>query len=93
MPATFIADLNEDIADLEEAIAKQSGGVDSHVTSAVGIDEAIARGMEIVRRLDAIVRTKYANNPMVLAEWIRAKHVERGPRRQKNATPPPPPQQ
>ena len=73
------------------AIADQSGGVGHHVTAEVGIDEAIARGVEIVRRLDAIVRTKYANNPMVLAEWTRAKHVERGPRRQRPANPPPPP--
>jgi hypothetical protein len=91
LPATFIADLNADIADLETAIANQSGGVGDHVTAAAGIDEAIARGVEIVRRLDAIVRTKYANNPMVLAEWTRAKHVERGSRRQRPVTPPPPP--
>lgn len=90
LPATFIADLNDDIADLETAIGNQSGGVGDHVTAAVGIDEAIARGVEVVRRLDAIVRTKYANNPMVLAEWTRAKHVERGPRRQRPVTPSPP---
>jgi hypothetical protein len=89
LPATFIADLNADIADLETAIANQSGGVGDHVTAAVGIDQAIARGVEVVRRLDAIVRTKYANNPIVLAEWTRAKHIERGPRSQKPATPPP----
>jgi hypothetical protein len=90
LPATFIADLNDNIADLEAAIANQSVGVGDHVTAAVGIDEAIARGVEVVRRLDAIVRTKYANNPMVLAERTRAKHVERGPRRQRPATQSPP---
>jgi hypothetical protein len=33
-----------------------------------------------VRKLDAIVRNKYANNPAVLAEWTSASHTERDPR-------------
>ena len=34
-------------------------------------------GVEIVQKLDAIVRNKYANNPAALAEWICEPHRTR----------------
>ena len=46
------------------------------------------QGVEIVRKLDGIIKNKYANHPGVLAEWISASHVERAPRRRKVSEPP-----
>jgi hypothetical protein len=95
LPADFLEDLQADIAALESAISDQSSGVGSHVAASAAIDDAIARGIEIVRKLDAIVRNKYANNPAVLAEWTSASHTERAPRRtpspSTSSTPTPPP--
>jgi len=51
------------------------------------IDELIERGNDIVRKLDAIVRNKYANNVGVLAEWTSASHTERAPRKKTEPTP------
>jgi len=92
LPADFLADLNADIAALEAAISDQSGGVGDHVAANAAIDDAIDRGVEVVRKLDAIVKNKYANNPATLAEWTSASHTERAPRRKAStpATPPPP---
>jgi hypothetical protein len=81
LPADFLTDLNADIAALESAINQQESGMVDHVAAAAAIDEAIAQGIEIIRKLDVIVKNKYANNPSVLAEWASASHTERAPQR------------
>jgi hypothetical protein len=92
MPADFLEDLAADIAAMQTAISNQSGGVGDHAAASAAIDDAIARGMDLLRKLDAIVRNKYANNPGVLAEWTTASHVERAPKRAKpDPSPPTPP--
>ena len=92
MPADFLEDLAAHIAALEAAISDQSTGVVTHVSASAAIDEAVGRGMDLLRKLDAIVRNKYANNAAVLAEWTSASHIERGPKR-KTETPPTAPAQ
>jgi hypothetical protein len=77
----FLEDLDADIAAFEKAITDQSSAVGDHVAANAAIDAAIERGNDIVRKLDAIVRNKYANNVGVLAEWTSASHTERAPRR------------
>jgi hypothetical protein len=89
MRSDFLEDLDADIAAFEKAISDQSSAVGDHVAANAAIDAAIERGNEIVRKLDAIMRNKYANNVAVLAEWTSASHTERGPRRKAEATPPP----
>lgn len=91
LPADFLEDLNADIAALEVAISNQATGRGSHVSARAGIDDAIERADEVLRKLDAIVKNKYANDAMVLAGWLSASHTERAPRRRKNAPPPTPP--
>jgi hypothetical protein len=81
MPDNFIEELNDNITALETEIAEQSGAVDDHVNAAAAIDDKIDTGFEIVRKLDGLVRNKYADNPGVLAEWAAASHTERAPRR------------
>jgi hypothetical protein len=83
MPANFIEDLNEDIADLEAARANQGNAVGDHVSASAALDGALDRCDEMVRKLDPIMKNKYANDPGALAEWISASHVERAPRRKK----------
>ena len=90
MPADFLTDLNTDIANMEAAISHQSSGVGDHVAAGAAIDETIDVGNAIVRKLDAIVRNRYANNPATLAEWTSASHTERSPRRKAPASPPTP---
>jgi hypothetical protein len=87
MSPDFLEELQEDIDDFENAVSDQSAGVGNRVAAGAGLDELIERGNEIVRKLDAIVRNKYANNPAVLAEWTSASHTERAPRRAKPEQP------
>jgi hypothetical protein len=94
LPADFLADLNTDIANFEAAIRQHSSSVATHVSAGASIDELIADGLVIVKKLDAIVRNKYADDAAILAEWTSASHTERSPKKQSAApspTPPPPP--
>jgi hypothetical protein len=91
LPANFLADLDADIAALEAAINDQSSGTVNHVAMTAAIDDSIDRGITVVRKLDAIVKNKYANNPAVLAEWTSSSHTERAPRRSAPTAPPPSP--
>ena len=80
MPADFLDDLRADLQALEEAMSAQSTGKGQRIAAGVGMDESIDTGMAAVRKLNAIMRNKYANNPAVLAQWISASHTERDPR-------------
>ena len=91
MPADFLADLNTDIANMEAAISLQASGVGDHVSAGAAIDETIDAGNVIVRKLDAVVRNKYANDPATLAEWTSASHTERSPRHKPATAPAPSP--
>lgn len=91
LPADFLAVLNADIAALEAAINSRSSGVGDHVAARAAIDNTIARGRDVVRKLDVIVKNKYANNPAMLAEWRSASHTERAPRHHKAPAQPPAP--
>lgn len=89
MPADFLTKLEEHIADLEEAMTKQSSGVGTRISANAAIDETVSLGNAIVRKLDAIVRNRYRGNEPTLAEWTSASHTERSPRRKAPPTPPP----
>lgn len=98
LPATFIEDLKADIADMERAIGGQNTGRGTHVLATAAIDEVIEGAMNAVRRLDAVVRNKFRDDPATLAAWESACHVERRtptPRRTNGDStdaPAPPPQ-
>jgi hypothetical protein len=91
MPADFVEDLSDDIAELQEAISDQSGGVADRKSAGVSIDETDGRGMMIARKMHAVVKNFYRNNPAVLSEWETARHVERARRRKKKTPEEPPP--
>lgn len=37
-------------------------------------------GIAALRKLDPLMHNKYRNDPVRLAEWLSASHVERAPR-------------
>jgi hypothetical protein len=80
LPADFLDDLRADLQALEDSISAQSTGKGQRIAAGVGLDQSIDNGMAAVRKLNAIMRNKYANNPAVLAQWISASHTERDPR-------------
>jgi uncharacterized protein (DUF433 family) len=85
LPASFIEDLQADIADLEHAIGGQNTGRNTHVSATASIETVIERGMNAVRKLDAIVRNKFHNDPATLAAWESARHIESSARTRKRS--------
>lgn len=90
MPSDFLEDLQADIDEMEEAIARKAQGTTSHIAATAAIDKEIERGMKAVRELDPIMRNTFASNAAALTAWFSASHVERSPRRT-SQTPPTPP--
>ena len=88
MPADFLADLQNDIAEFETALGATGAAVDSHTAATAEIDEAVRRGMIAVRILNGIVKNIYRNNAGKLAAWTSASHVEKAA---KKVIPPAPP--
>jgi len=88
LPPDFLEDLAADKAAFQSASAERMNAVGDHITARQELDDALARGVEIVRKLTSLMKVRYANNPGKLAEWAAATHIERAPRRAR-ATPPP----
>ena len=75
MPADFLTQLKARIAELEEAIQEQESGKNRHVSARVGIEEALASGIEAAGRLDAIVRNRLRDDAVTKAVWARTRRV------------------
>jgi hypothetical protein len=91
LPDDFLADLNADIGEFEEAINQKIQKRESQVAATAAIDSTLERGNDTVRELDAIMRNSLANDTASLAAWLSASHTERSPRRATPETPPAPP--
>lgn len=88
----FLDQLFGKINDIEQGGAQADSGVGQRAASTAGLLDAARRGMANSRRMDAIVRIKYANNPQKLAAWTVASHLERAPKKDEpTPTPPSPP--
>ncbi len=87
MPANFVDALHADIAALEEALSGRARSRDAHVAATAALDATMERGIKAVRRLQAMVRNTFRDDPAALAAWESASHVER---RARTGAPPPP---
>jgi len=91
LPADFIDDLKADIAAFEQAITARNQSLEQKVASAAVIEDAIERGMQALRELDAIMRIILRDDVAMLNAWRTASHVERVPHRRKPPQSPPAP--
>jgi hypothetical protein len=85
LPATFIDDLRAHAAALERAMGEQNTNRGAHVGATASIESVIERGMNATRKLDAIVRNKFRDDPAALAAWESARHVESATRTRKRS--------
>ena len=90
MAADFLAQLNTAITAFAGATVTHSGGAGAKAKATTGISSNLQTAFQAVQGLDAIVHNKYRNDPVTLAEWAAARHVERTPRHAK-PTPTPTP--
>src|SRR5437016_14133863 len=83
----FWEDLAADKAAFQGTSAERGNAVGDHVSARQELDDALARGVELVRKLTGLMKVKYANNAGKLAEWTAATHIERAPKRAKPKPP------
>src|SRR2546423_1315855 len=67
MPATFIDDMNASILNLNTAMSNQSSAVGDRVGARAAIEAKLDECMNVLHKLDPIMRNKYANDPATLA--------------------------
>ncbi len=77
LPATFIADLNADIADFEGLITTKGTALVGRVGATGGLADAAQSAATALHALKNIVPKIYKNNPTKLAEWSTASHVDK----------------
>jgi hypothetical protein len=87
LPADFLEDLAADKAAFQSTSAERVNAVGDHIAARRDLDDALGRGVELVRKLTGLMKVKYANHPGKLAEWTAASHIERAPKRSKTTTP------
>jgi hypothetical protein len=85
MPADFLDELNDLIKDFDTALSNQQTGIGHQVIATAAFDDLMAAVLSDVRQLDAIVRNTFHDDPARLAAWLTARHVERPPRKKKEA--------
>lgn len=89
LPADFLDTLTQTISDFDSATDDQTGGLEGQASSTTGLANTNAAARKALRALNTIVRNTYKNNPVVLAEWTIASHIESG--KAHHATQPTPP--
>jgi hypothetical protein len=90
LPSSFLEDLAADKAAFQAAKSERLNAVGDHIAAREELDDALARGVEILRKLTSLMKVRYANNPGKLAEWLAASHIPRPSRRAKAPDAPPP---
>jgi hypothetical protein len=83
LPADFLEDLAADKAAFQSTSAERVNAVGDHISARQELDDALGRGVELVRKLTGLMKVKYANDAGKLAEWTAATHIERAARRAK----------
>lgn len=77
LPADALDRLRNDLGDFTASVGRRKSGRTMKSRTTASIDDAIARGIEAVRQLDAIVRNKFATNAPLLTAWEQARTVSR----------------
>lgn len=81
LPANFLVDLQADITAFAAAVTDKGTAINEKVSATTAIGTAVKNGLEGLRRLRAIVKNIYRDNPGRLAAWASASHVERPPKK------------
>lgn len=87
VPERVFRDLPANINAYEAAHTGQNTARKESLTAAASIDAAIERGMDAMRELDPLVRNRLLDNHPLLAAWLSARRIQRGPRRNNTNAP------
>ncbi len=88
--ATFIADLTAATDALEQAYSSTDTAVQERVGTNAAFVPLFKEGIVTVTRLNPLMRKKFRGNAANFAAWTFAGHIERPPKKKKEAVPPTP---
>ena len=88
MPADFLEELTELIAEFEEALTEQQTGRGTRVAATAVIEDTLEEAISAVRQLNAIVSNTFADDLEPLSRWMTARHVQQEPRRRATSVTP-----
>ena len=74
-PQDFLAQLDAAIAALGQSGLGQSRNLGTHVGAREGIDQQLKRGRQAVELIDAMMRSAYGDQPVVLGMWRVARRI------------------
>lgn len=77
LPADFLEDLEADIVVFESALRDRITASSQRTAASRAIRSGATKGMDSVKRLDAVVRNTFRGNHAKLEEWKRAKALNR----------------
>ena len=93
--ATVLADLQAAVTAFDGANNRKGSSKSTYSGSTAGVGAKTREGVRVMRKLDAILSTVYANDPVLLAGWNTAKRIHRDrvnrSEEEEPATPPAPP--
>jgi hypothetical protein len=81
MPADFLAELEEHIAEFRTALSSQQSGRGHQVMATAAIDDTLEGALSAVQQLEAIVGNTFEDDPARLAGWTSARHIARSARK------------
>ena len=79
MPATFINDMRSLADDLDRSMQLQTTSANDRKGANAEMKEVIRRLSEVIERLDAIIRNKFADDPAKIVAWEMARRLEQPP--------------
>jgi hypothetical protein len=92
LTAQFFTDLAADVAEFRDSWHQQADGKRTGVGATAEQEAAIEEMLENRAELDRVLKNHFRNDPVKLAEWLTASHIERRRRDNQNqpgGTPPP----
>jgi hypothetical protein len=76
LPPTFLGDLKTLVNNLQQAVDGRLGSRAQRRKATAGIKNAMARGLEVVRDLDALLALALRDDPDTYAAWGAARRIE-----------------
>jgi len=80
MPADFDEQLSDALASFDAASARKHSGRTARSGGTAGLQATAREAVRLVRQLGSIFTWQFRNDPVRLAEWKTASHIERPPK-------------
>ncbi len=88
---SFVSDLAQAMATFEATGSGQSSAKLTHVGARVDLEVTASESLHLMKVLDGLHRTRFRDQPDLMAEWLSARHVVAPSRAKQSAEPEPVP--